>query len=197
MKAASTSPFLGLWETNLVDTTKGLRWYFQECVDAGPEACVFYESSVDKVEARYSQLLSKLKSRPLAVQPTGALSTPTDYGIVDYGITLSIVFEFLYKPYTNGRAATLAAALAAAEKGDAQPLWDLQKAGIEQFSCKCPSRPTTRASPYSQDASAAISCSDGDVVRASPQDLQDWYDQVGRDSEFAALWSSYVRCTYV
>ena len=188
----------GLWETNLVDTTKSLRWYFQECVDAGAERCALHESSVDRVEARYNQLLSKLKVAPIAVKALDPSASVVDYGVVDYGVTLSIVFQFLYNPYgTDGRAAALAAALAAAETGDGRPLWDLQTDNIIQFACKCPSTPTPQGLSYSADAAAAISCGDAEVVRASPQDLQDWYDRVGRDSEFAAVWSSYITCTYV
>ena len=166
-------------------------------MDAGPDNCAFYESSVDKVEERYKFLLATLKVRPIAVHTTDTASTALDYGIVDYSVALSNVFGFLYQPYRSGRAATLAAALAAAEKGNGQPLWDLQKANIEQFTCKCPYGSEDRASAFSRDASAAIACSDGEPLSATPKDLQEWYDWVGQDSEFVALWLSFAICTSV
>ena len=67
----SEALLLALWSQNLVDTEKGLGMFFEQCADAGPELCGLYESTSQKVEARYNALLDTLKRRQLAVFTNG------------------------------------------------------------------------------------------------------------------------------
>ena len=185
----------GLWSNMLVDTDKGLGWFFEQCAEAGPATCALYEESAEGVKERYTRILTALKTRSLAVTTTDPLATAADYGVVTYRLALSAVFDFLYSPYKNNSAAILATALAAAEHGDGKPLWDLMKSGVTQFRCQCPNSPEPSQSPAG--LTAAIACGDGAALNESPEDLQDWYDKVGRDSQFAPLWQMHATCTYV
>jgi hypothetical protein len=59
--------------------------FFAACSDAGPDACVFHESSSDAVKTRLSNIFAVLKNRPLPVYAqTNAVGASTEYGPVDY-----------------------------------------------------------------------------------------------------------------
>ena len=110
---------------------------------------------------------------------------------------LRVIFGFLYGPYPGHTRLTspriLAAALAAAETGNGQPLWDLHKADVEQLQCHCTS-PDLPPLYKMGDATAAISCSDGEAVHETLDGLQAIYDEMAEDSIFAPLWGGRMRC---
>ena len=129
-----------------------------------------------------------------------SISTAVEYGVVDYALILKVVFGFLYGPYPGHSrpvtATALAYALAAAEKGNGFPLWELQKNNTEALDCRCGPGPVP--TPYkSPDAIAGIACSDGEVVNDSPEDLEAVFNKLVEDSMFGLLWGGRIRCVYV
>ncbi|KAJ3539136.1 hypothetical protein NM688_g6410 [Phlebia brevispora] len=183
-----------LWSNNLVDTEETLDWFFEECIEAGPELCALYDSSAAKIKERVMRLLASIQKEPIPVVASTTLSSPTEYGIVDYALALRVLFVFLYFPYhtfaQTAPATDLAFALASAEKGDGVPLWNLQAAYIVQFKCSCSPAP-----PLPQPiATTAIMCSDGDPVEESIEEMQTLLDKIARDSMFAPLWPLHVVC---
>ena len=191
---------LALWSNNLVDTDKVLDMFFEECAAAGPELCALHDASASRIKARFMSLLISLKTAPMAVTATSLLASPIEYGIVDYALVLRIVFEFSYGPYPAAARtvtpADLASALAAAEKGDPVPLWNLDKNNTVEFKCQCSPSPKPPAT-VGMDATAAISCTDGDPVEDTTEELGKLWDRVLGDSMFGALWGGRARCSYV
>ncbi|KAF7791738.1 hypothetical protein EIP86_002762 [Pleurotus ostreatoroseus] len=181
-----------------MDTDKVLDMFFEECAAAGPELCALHDASASRIKARFMNLLTSLKTAPMAVTATSLLASPTEYGIVDYALVLRIVFEFSYGPYPAAARtvtpADLASALAAAEKGDPVPLWDLDKNNTVEFKCQCSPSPKPPAS-VGMDATAAISCTDGDPVEDTTEELGKLWDRVLGDSIFGALWGGRARCS--
>ena len=188
-----------LWSQNLVDTEKGLGMFFEQCADAGPELCGLYESTSQKVEARYNVLLDTLKRRPLAVFTNGEDSTAQDYGVVDYSMVKSTIFMFLYNPYAGilghpSAASRLSFLLNEVEKGNGLPLWNTLKLGLPHFQCKCGQDDPLAVLP-TPATTITILCGDGKVVDKTIEELED--HQLGMNSTFADLWPWHARCSYV
>lgn len=195
--------FAALWSNNLVDTDKVLDWFFEECVEAGPELCALHDSSATKIKDRFMNLLASIKASPMPVVATTSLASPAEYGIVDYALVLNVLLLFTFGPYA-GRSrtfnpATLASALAATEKGDPVPFWNLYKNGVVEFKCSCDANPPIPPVPVSfrGHASPAILCTDGDPVDDTTEELQVLFDQLAGDSIFGPLWGGRIRCSYV
>lgn len=172
----------------------------QACVDAGPGVCPLHESTREKVHARIENILSNLRRRPLPVNTNS--SSPTGYGLVDYRIARSVLFVLLYSPYAAGKmfypALQVFHALSEAEKGNGEPLgnYDVFRA---PFKCECPKpEKPTRPSLMSLDATFAILCSDGAVRNNDTvEDLEEHFDAMFRDTEFAGMWPYRAHCRCV
>jgi hypothetical protein len=172
--------------------------FFAACSEAGPDACALHESSADAVKARASNIFAGLKDRPLPVRAqTNAVGASTEYGLVDYAFTRGIVFQWLYHPYGAGRnASAVAGALAAAERGDGRPLWDMAKGALVDNKCECGDK---RRAPAGREyeRTLAIACSDGDVVDDSLGELREHFERMAQDSSFAESWSLRLICSCV
>ena len=167
------------------------------CVDAGPDICALYESTSQKVHTRVNNIFDSLKRRPL---PISAMVNGTykNYGIVDYKMARTVVFRLLYSPYgRNGvRAApNVTNALAEAEKGNGLPLAELAGLVPTPFKCECsaPEKPSTPI--LTPDATFAIACGDGAVLNDTLEDLERHFENMAKDSEFAAVWPFRSFCT--
>lgn len=182
-----------LWSKNLVDTEAGLKLFFEGCVEAGPKLCGLYESTAEKVQARYENILTNLKRRPLAVPTIGQDSTAIDYGVIDYTLVKSLVFLFLYSPYARAPDASSVAShlsfrLSAVEKGDGLPLWNAIKYGLPRFEC-------TRGlhATLLPVATYVIACGDGKAVNDSVDELEEFFYEL--NSTFADVWPIRARCS--
>lgn len=196
----SHTPNTALWSNNLVDTDKVLDMFFEACAEAGPELCALHESSTSKIRQRFMNVLALIKTSPMPVTATSLLASPTDYGTVDYTLVLEVLFLFTYSPYAIRPGAvspaSLASAFAAVEKGNAVPLWNLHKNNIIEFKCSC--SPTPSVPPFvMENALSAISCTDGDPVDDTVEELQAVYDRLIGDSMFGVIWGGRARCSYV
>lgn len=147
---------------------------------------------------RINVLFDSLKRRPIAV-PINSTSPDADaaYGLVDYKIARSIVFDFLGTPYDSLfsgalSASSLASALTAAESDDGLPLFRLWNE--DRFTCACtPDGPTPNREDL-ESVATAIACGDGDVVEDSVEDLQVVFDELAKTSSFADIWPMRARC---
>jgi hypothetical protein len=175
--------------------------FYEACFEAGPDACALYETTVDAVESRVENIFAKLKARPIPVYaPAATKSTSSvNYGLTDYAVARNIVFQFLYGPYgSRGHNATAVAnGLAAAEKGDGRPLWDLTKDSLTDFKCECGKDEPGTEPIGGRETTLAIACSDGDVVDDGVEELQAHYEEMAKQSSFAELWNIRIQCAYV
>ncbi|GJE89473.1 alpha/beta hydrolase [Phanerochaete sordida] len=196
--------YSGFWSNNLLDTDRGLRMVLQACVAAGPAYCSLYEPSTAAVYARFSAILNTLKRRPLAVYNN---KTGTEYGLVDYTMTRSALFELLYSPYSRTKpspgyypAMEFLYALERAEKGFGLELGRIT--GVvppnPEFTCDCPDEPSRRPPPPSFDPQAgiAIRCTDADAARAEDtvEELEEYFARLRDNSEFTDIWTPRVDC---
>jgi hypothetical protein len=175
--------------------------FYEACVEAGPDACALHETTVDAVESRVENIFAKLKARPIPVYaPAATKSTSSvNYGLTDYAIARNIVFQFLHSPYGDlGHNATAVAnGLAAAERGDGRPLWDLTKDTLTDFKCECGKDEPATKRLGGRETTLAIACSDGDVVDDNVDELQMHHEEMAKQSSFAELWDMRIQCAYV
>ena len=165
-----------------------MTWFYEDCIDVGPEECAIYEPSVEQIRDRVNGVIERLRIAPIAF----VNATDGEQGIVDYFIAKSQLFRTIYFPHFQGRS--FANALAALEQGDSEPIWRLsQTARLAQLldqSCD----PLTNRSYIGVVSSVAIACGDGDPVQESLEDLRNYHLELSQQSSFAELWGFRVRC---
>jgi pimeloyl-ACP methyl ester carboxylesterase len=189
------------WSNNLRDTDAGLRLFYEACAAAGPDACALHMSTADEVQTRTQKIFAGLKQRPIpVVAPVNTTSAQLEYGLVDYKMARSLVFTFLYGPYSNTpravNATVLATVLAGAEARNGRPLWDVNKATLTELKCGC-DKSGTPVNMVGRETGLAVACSDGDVVEDSIDELQTQYEGMAKFSDFAELWGMRVSCSYI
>ena len=116
------------------------------------------------------------------------------YGVLDYSSAKNAIMSVLFTPAANGAA--LAAALAAAEKGDGAPLAGLttRRSNSEQFVCSSADvAPPTFASGF--ETLFPIRCGDQGSIPLSVEQVEEVYERMAQDSStFAEMWSVYTAC---
>ncbi|GJE96257.1 alpha/beta hydrolase [Phanerochaete sordida] len=195
--------YAGSWSNNLIDTDTALRMILDACVAAGPTKCALYESTTDKVHARLTSIFDNLKKQPLPIYNS---TSGREYGLVDYKLVRTALFMLLYSP--NGGtnisadypAQNFLNALAHVEKGDGLPFGRLTHlVPVEPpFSCSCPGEPgKPTVVPFLWlEASTAIACSDSDAAHADDtiEDLEEFFEELAKGTEFADQWAVTLAC---
>ena len=162
---------------------------YQACVDAGSSVCPLYESSADKVSARVDKLLVALKAQPVSFYN----ATTGEYGILDYSAAKASILESLSAPYRDG--ATLLSALAAAEQGEVQPLYDIATGSTtgSLFECPATEAPITFASGIENQYS--VRCGDTARPPYSLDEFKEIYAEMAQDSQFfSESWAFNLGC---
>lgn len=182
---------LGQYARDLIDADTDLFQIYQACVDAGPSVCPIHESSADAINKRINIFLDNLKTQPLSFynETSGA------YGTLDYSVAKGAIGTVLYIPYDSG--ASLTQALALAEQGVGQPLFDLsnRQSSSSDFVCDCTANPPT---PFAAgaDVTFAIACGDKTPPsNATLDDLRSLYETIALDSQFADTWTIFIGCS--
>ncbi|KAL0067808.1 hypothetical protein AAF712_005248 [Marasmius tenuissimus] len=85
------------WLNGVKDIESTLKWFFTSCKEAGPEACAFYEDSVEAMEAKLNGIYTSLINAPIPVVTNGS------YGLVDYRLTHYSMLSLLYTPFASWR----------------------------------------------------------------------------------------------
>ncbi|KAK7032224.1 hypothetical protein VNI00_013182 [Paramarasmius palmivorus] len=166
-----------------LDLDKALNWFFKDCLDAGPEACPFHDTSIEAMRERLNKLYESVIKAPVAVR------TEVSYGLVDYGNLRGLILIGLYSPLRWPR---LAAGLAGLEAGNGTALWKIG-ADVPPFSCSCDS--SEFAFENVLDARQAYVCNDGDVVSSSLEDAQKHYQESVEISEWNSLFATFkIEC---
>ncbi len=90
------------WSTNLQDTEKVLRIFYQSCYDAGPSRCpIYHETGPEGMETGIRNLLDHLRDHPIAaiVQPDD--TTEVYPGLITYSDVKKLIFSALSNPITT------------------------------------------------------------------------------------------------
>jgi hypothetical protein len=174
------------------DTDKGLEYFYEHCVQAGPLKCALYERTPKAVAARVEKIFESFKRYPIpAVSGDGG---PGDYGVIDYAQVRRFVFGFLYVPFDAG-GQNFASILAALEKGDGSSFWATQSQNSVQ--CDSNEKVSKDSDGFFRLVSLAIGCGDGKHVEYTVPQLEKWYETNKKQSSFADQWLRAIMCAYV
>jgi hypothetical protein len=177
-----------LWLTiSCSDIDKGMEYFYEQCVIAGPLECALYEKTPSAVHARVEKIFATMLRRPI---PTVIGTGPLDYGLVDYGTVRRTVLKFLYIPFSFGGQA-LALLLASAEKGDGSPFYQTQLDQGTLLQCACDNGPT-KIGGLGPVGAAAIAFSDSGPINDTVAELEAWYEANKRESSFADVRTERV-----
>jgi pimeloyl-ACP methyl ester carboxylesterase len=109
------------WSTNLQDTEKVVRLFYQTCYEAGPSECPLYnEAGPEAMELDVRNLLENLRDYPIAaiVQPDD--TTEVYPGVITYRDIKTLIFTALSNPI--GTFPALATMLAGLKTGNYQEI---------------------------------------------------------------------------
>ncbi|KAK7047824.1 hypothetical protein VNI00_006152 [Paramarasmius palmivorus] len=168
------------WKENVLDTSKTLNRFFEECHSAGPDLCAFYESSPEAIGERLNKLYDTVIRAPVATRIPGL------YGLVDYERLRNVLLAALYNP---GGWPKIAAGLAALEVGDGSIL--IQEPVLveddAQFECNCD--PSQHAFENVWDGRQVFFCNDGDVVPPGLEEAEKHYEECLKVSEWGSMFA--------
>lgn len=174
------------WDSNLPDIDAIEASFYRFCYEGGPENCPLYESSPTLIRDRVYAIRDMLRQSPIPVYHAKgpALLTEAALDILSFNVMYFPVQSF----------STLAEILVAAEKRDQKALANFAAFFSPTVSCDCDPVPGQLPS---NEASAAIACSDGDPVSYDPESHKQYFGSMSSDSpRFAAFWGNYyLRCT--
>ncbi|EDN98405.1 hypothetical protein SS1G_13263 [Sclerotinia sclerotiorum 1980 UF-70] len=173
------------WSTNshtsfLHDSDKIMEAFYHYCHASGPQNCAFYSSTPSKISTRLENLLTTLKTHPIIVPPSDPTLFPE---IITYTSLKRLISATLYRPILL--FPTLANVLLSLETGDGIPFLnfistlDLH----ESFTCECDVSSNGILAPAKEkeeegtdDAMAAIMCSDGGIMNETVSEFEVYAD---------------------
>ncbi|KIJ41487.1 hypothetical protein M422DRAFT_229571 [Sphaerobolus stellatus SS14] len=174
----------GRWYSNLVDTDKILKYWFDECVAAGP-TCPMHDDSSEAIARRVHNVFEGLRVQPLSVYNGSA------YGVLEFGPVKRYLFQLLYKPFAGLPPFTKA--FAALEAGDGAPMLSLLQSG--EFVPKCKKDPLIDI-PVAE-AGYAVRCGEGQGVQRDISAISKHLEELSRLSVFADVWTAIGRISCV
>ncbi|KAF4596829.1 hypothetical protein EYR40_007482 [Pleurotus pulmonarius] len=179
----SENYFATLWSNNLLDSDKAMQTFFDGCFEGGPDLCPFYEPSPKAIERKLDELTRSIFLRPVPVM------TNISYGLVDYARLRATIAQSFYSPYSD--FPRLARGLADLVHGNGTALYQMLEMPV--FDCSCgtpvPLQPIT-------DARIVISCTDGQEIRDTVDDLEIYVRELLRQSQWGEVWATLrIACT--
>ncbi|KAK1222468.1 hypothetical protein PQX77_014674 [Marasmius sp. AFHP31] len=163
------------------DSGKTLRWFFESCLEAGPESCAFHEDSVEAMESKLNDIYASVIKSPIAVQ--GSVSN----GIVDYRYLRLILFNSLYKPFSAWP--DLAKGFQNLKEGNATTIWSEVIKEAPPFECDCDL--SKYEFEYLSEGLMGYMCNDGDAVPPEFEAAQAHYEASADYSLLGSIFASY------
>ncbi|CAK5277093.1 unnamed protein product [Mycena citricolor] len=164
------------------DTDKVLESFFTGCATAGPTLCAFHAATPVAISARLENLTNAVRAKPVPVV------TPAGYGLVDYSLLRSVIFQSLYAPYDTFPA--LAQGLAALEGGDGSSIFGQSSLAQPVFQCS----PNDTSNSIGQDAGLGpVECGDSVEITDSLAELTDGWLAAAKVSRFAEFLAGSFR----
>jgi len=122
--------YAGGSRTSQMDANEAASTFFTYCFEAGPDRCAFYgnASGPDKIEQRFSELLTELREHPIVVSDPELTQRPTLIGWKDLrSLFMSVLYDAL------GGFPDFAATLVELEQHDATSFFkSTRSAGVER-----------------------------------------------------------------
>ncbi|KAI0661310.1 alpha/beta-hydrolase [Cubamyces menziesii] len=174
-----------LWDSNLADVDTVISSFFQFCHQAGPDKCPLYDSSPEKIRARYFNLLHAVEAEPV---PVPSAEPPL---LITRKVLQAQLFQATYKPLTA--FSIVADTIHALEQGNQIALAKLAPRIVDPTECKCTVPKQWEAG---NEAWSAIACGDADPRPFDANAFAQHYLDLAKDSDFAApLWAgSHLKC---
>ncbi|PBK84151.1 alpha/beta-hydrolase [Armillaria gallica] len=171
--------YSGDWRNKIADADKAMQSFFDGCVAAGPDACAFYASTAEQISDNLDSLYDSL-----LIQPVPVVSPPF-YGVVDYTVLRTTVWDALCAPYEL--FSILAEGLASLAAGNGTIIYEIQANVYDPSS----------GYDNSWDAEIAIACGDAANNTDSVADVFAYSHDVEALSAFSdsLLVMQRIRCT--
>ncbi|ODA80107.1 hypothetical protein RJ55_03065 [Drechmeria coniospora] len=158
------------------------------CHGAGPKKCALWASTPGAIQKRRTDLLERLKRRPIIIPAQSRESGPEMPEQVTYTKLQRMTQGLVYAPIWTFK--TMAQVYAALEAGDGLPYYDLATAmknspGSELL-CERTDTPATRPreTQEEQDAFPGIMCSDSDGSMTSLGDFEQFAETLSESSRW-------------
>ena len=165
--------------SSLVDASKTVQLFFENCAEAGPARCPFHAATPSEIQRNLAALEDKLRIEPVVVE------TDTFYGIVDQPTVRFAIFRSLYEPSTS--FPRLANALAQLSAGNGTALLSLFGAPTPH-ECSCD--PSARDWDEVNDGTIFYGANDGAEIPGDLKSLQDGWAELTSVSPFSDYWAT-------
>lgn len=181
----------------LEDTDKIMEAFFESCYKAGPDKCAFYaKANADAVRMRFLDLLTAVRRRPVHIPAYANGTGPLMPELVTYSQLQLLIRTSLYKPIH--KFPTLAKVMAALEKGDGLPFYNMNNAASDPPTMDfctsndtLPTIPTDSSSGF--DAFPAIMCADGEQFVDTPESFAQYAEALRGVSKYAGTSNAHFR----
>ncbi|KAK1218736.1 hypothetical protein PQX77_018561 [Marasmius sp. AFHP31] len=168
------------WFTGTKDSAKTIRWFFESCKEAGPDACDFYEDSVEAMEGKLNDIYASVIKAPVPIQ------TDKSQGLLDYSLVRAGLLLSLYSPFALWRP--LATALQDLSQGNATKAYTLLGES-PLFECDCD--PSKYAFENLHEGLMAYICNDGDAIPPDFEAAQAHYQASAEYSPIGSFWAGF------
>jgi hypothetical protein len=165
-----------------MDTDKGLDMVLKSCAESS--TCALHEKTPDLVRKRLDSIFALLKVNPLPV------INGSNYGVADWALARSALFQSLYKP--AARFPLLAQALADVEKGDGAGLYAFAASADSLWRCECGF--SIHIPDNMHETGTAVACGEGTPVEHDLKGLKAHYAKMAQLSSFADVWPIHAVC---
>ncbi|RPD54165.1 alpha/beta-hydrolase [Lentinus tigrinus ALCF2SS1-6] len=175
-----------LWNSNLYDFEKVVESLFTYCHQAGPLQCPLYESTPDKIRARYFAVLDAVAHKPVAVPLAESPMVVTRRDLVWQ------LFAATYRPLLRYNA--VVDVIRAIETGNQTGLVALAPKISQPAQCDC----AADQHPWNSEneAFSAIACGDGEEHPYDAETYRKYYeDMVAESPHGGPIWAiHYLQC---
>lgn len=165
--------------------------FYELCYLAGPVKCAFYRNSPREIEARLDKLLAAVKKNPVVVPASIPGEMPE---IVSYSDVRRMQATTLYQPLQF--FPSFAQALAGLEIRDGTHFIEFTGSKVQDlFTCDTPDLPAPEDTELevTEDATAAILCTDSELLLDTVDDVQEYVSVLANMSKSAGATMASLR----
>jgi len=173
--------FAGNPAANLVDADEAVENFIQQCFDAGPSRCAFYDESPEKIAANLEAIYEQVKSEPIP-----AFSS-IGFGLVTYKVVRTAIWNAM----SDGPTAFpgLAAGLQLLSQGNGSAIFSLSPPVA--FPCGLNDSLVFNSNPLFTN----VACNCAPTLNMTVPEWENWFNDIAQVSSFGDIWAqNWVRC---
>ncbi|KIY71249.1 alpha/beta-hydrolase [Cylindrobasidium torrendii FP15055 ss-10] len=180
----SNTWYNGILEDSLRDSDKVIQAFFDECYAAGPDLCALWGDSPDAVSANMTNIMSKIRARPVPV------FTDDGYSIVDYATVRRALFDAVYRPYDSFQP--FATALEQLSLGSGELMYNF----IRKPDFQCPCSNTGLGEKDVFDGAPVVMCNDWIRIPSDFEFHQEYYERQAKSYTLGSLFAKITVCSH-